>query len=313
MVFKRLLSVGLAFFFDFVVFFKAGGGSAAAGSEALFFRARHGIEKAFSLPSLKRYFGAEKAELLVYHTKIQLNKSGYDWQVADSHEILERYVKHLRDNGSSIPPEITEFIAELESSRPLSNTTHFPSNVQFEPPKTDLSFEDFARFFNSRYSVRDFDDVCVPEEIVREILQVAGKSPSACNRQAWEVKVFQGESAKRALSYQNGNSGFGHTISNVMLITGDLRAFVTRERNQAYIDGGLYSMSVMLAMHAHGLSSCPLNMCYSWVDRKRVFEGLGLQGYQVPIMMIAFGWKNSSTKVIRAQRKEVTELVTFVK
>ena len=313
MDFKRLLSAGLAYFFDFVVYFRFGGGSSREGNEGKFTRARHGIEKAFSLPELRGSFGAEKAALLMARTRVQLKKCGYDWQVADSHEILERYVSHLNDNCSQVPPEIVAFLSELECVRKQLDTDFFRAGVQLDAPNAALPFEDFSKFFNSRYSVRNFDGELVPEGVVREILQVASKTPSACNRQAWEVKVFQGRAAKQALTFQNGNSGFGHTTTNVMLILGDIRAFVTRERHQVYVDAGMYSMSVILAMHARGISSCPLNMCHSWMDRGRIYRGLGLRSYQVPIMMIAFGTKAKSAKVIRAQRKSVTDIATFIK
>lgn len=62
------------------------------------------------------------------------------------------------------------------------------------------------------------------------------------------------------MSYQNGNSGFGHTVPALFVITSDMRIFEkSGERNQGWVDGGLFAMALVYALHALGLGACMLN------------------------------------------------------
>ncbi|MDY6835076.1 MAG: nitroreductase family protein, partial [Chloroflexota bacterium] len=45
----------------------------------------------------------------------------------------------------------------------------------------------------TRKSVRGYKPVPVPREVIQEILEVAGRSPSAMNTQPWEFTVIAGE------------------------------------------------------------------------------------------------------------------------
>ena len=46
----------------------------------------------------------------------------------------------------------------------------------------------------------------------------------------------------------------------LLIIAMDLKAFVpAHERYQHWIDGGMFSMSIIYALHSLGLSSCCLN------------------------------------------------------
>src|SRR3546814_20513526 len=90
-----------------------------------------------------------------------------------------------------------------------------------------------------------------------EAVELALHSPSVCNRQASYVYCLQSrEIIDRALSLQNGNRGFGHEIPCLLILCTDLSAFDTAgERYQHWIDGGMFSMSLVWALHALGYSS----------------------------------------------------------
>jgi nitroreductase len=54
---------------------------------------------------------------------------------------------------------------------------------------------DLLQGINSRQSIRGFKSTPVPETLLREVLQAAGRSPSYKNTQPWEVSIVSG--AKR--------------------------------------------------------------------------------------------------------------------
>ena len=84
------------------------------------------------------------------------------------------------------------------------------------------------------------------------------KSPSACNRQAWHVYHSDSDEVKLAvLKEQSGNKGFGDKIPNLLIVASDLKAFMpAEERYQHWIDGGMFSMSLVYAFHSLGVASC---------------------------------------------------------
>src|SRR5690606_8509042 len=120
---------------------------------------------------------------------------------------------------------------------------------------------DYDYFVKSRHSVRNLTNRPVLREVLNKAIEQARWTPSVCNRQSWRVHVFESKQDKKvALSFQNGNDGFGDCADKILLITCDLRCFFTsRERNQCFIDGGMFSMSLIYALHAAGVCSCALN------------------------------------------------------
>ena len=60
--------------------------------------------------------------------------------------------------------------------------------------------DDFAaltRTVESRYSCRGFLPDQVPDEIIREIVATAGRAPSWCNAQPWQVTITRGDETDR--------------------------------------------------------------------------------------------------------------------
>lgn len=119
---------------------------------------------------------------------------------------------------------------------------------------------------------------------------MAKNTPSVCNRQGWFVHVYS-EKAKiqELLSYQNGNAGFNESINKLLIVTGNAKAFTFSESNQLFIDGGLFSMNILLAIHAAGYGACPLNTCYPAYFEKRVKRGANISDEERLIMMVGVG------------------------
>lgn len=60
--------------------------------------------------------------------------------------------------------------------------------------------EDFAtlrRVLDTRYSCRAFRPDPVPEDTIRDIITAAGRAPSWCNAQPWQVTVTRGDETDR--------------------------------------------------------------------------------------------------------------------
>lgn len=274
-------------------------------------RACHGLEKAFSLPSVKEKFGCKNAGVLIDEIGSFVNNHGFDEYVFVAMSVLKEYFHHHENMDSNSLKELRCRYEKLKKKVLVADSQREGLGGMILLPNQDVFDEAaFTKFFESRYSVRNFQEKAVNLDIVQEVIKTSLKTPSACNRQSWSVHLYQGKKkASEILSYQYGNRGFGEHVQNVMLVTGHLSSFSSKERNQVYIDGGLVCMSIMLAMHSHNLSTCPLNTAYHWYEESRLRKGISLDDDEVPIMMIAFGYAAKDTKCAISHRRSVEEVL----
>lgn len=169
---------------------------------------------------------------------------------------------------------------------------------------------DVAAFFSSRHSVRDFGSDPVDDGLLQQAIGMAGLSPSVCNRQPWRVRLYRDDKAREILHYQNGNAGFRGSVPVVALITVDLGHFAaSNERNQAWIEGGIFASSLMWALHGHGLATCMLNLSITTAKADDLRRGADMSASEVPIMMMAIGHARSGHRITRSPRRAVDQLV----
>lgn len=169
----------------------------------------------------------------------------------------------------------------------------------------------FLEFVESRFSIRSFANGAVDEDLIRQAVRMAQKTPSVCNRQPWRVHDYGTKAVmSRILQYQNGNRGFGDTAARVLLVTCDYRAFAScTERNEAFVDGGMFSMSLVYALHSLGLGTCCLNLCQQNRTGRELRKVGGIPAEEVLIMMIAVGHLPETLRVARSERRSLSEVL----
>jgi nitroreductase len=275
----------------------------------------HKLEKGLCMPGPKRFFGAQPALTIV--TLLDRWK-GVGYSVSDpvylgALECLRAYRARLADTP---PPEqieadlVQKIDCCLEGSSP---------NLQFLTPRpASRCGGDMHRVLQqlciARRSVRAFRSVAVNLTDLYESISIAQLSPSACNRQPWHVHVYQErERMRRLLSLQNGNRGFGHQIPMLLIITADANGFFDgSERNQPYIDSGLFTMSLLLALQSRGLASCCLNWCITDLSLDAEAHRLG----EIPeseriIMYLAVGYADEGALVPRSVRRDPASFIAL--
>ena len=118
------------------------------------------------------------------------------------------------------------------------------------------------------------------------------------------------EDKKQVLSCQGGNAGFGETVKGVLVVTTDTsRFFSVGERNQCWIDGGLFSMSLVYALHSLGLGSCCLNWSVEKDTDQKLRRITGIPQSEVVIMMIGVGHLPEKLVVARSMRKPLETIL----
>ena len=156
--------------------------------------------------------------------------------------------------------------------------------------KEHNSEKGFRELALGRSSVREFSGDPIDTTKVMSALKAAEKTPSVCNRQGWKVYwVEDKELAAKVLKHQRG---FGYALMPEVLlcITVSNNTFLSPvERNQSYVDGGLFSMSVMYGLESEGLAAVPLNACMYHRDQLAVRELLDIDESENIIMFMAVG------------------------
>ena len=93
------------------------------------------------------------------------------------------------------------------------------------------------------------------------------------------------------------------------MTTDTYRFFSVGERNQCWIDGGLFSMSLVYGLHSLGLGSC----CLNWSVEKEADQKLrritGIPQSEVVIMMIGVGHLPEKLVVARSMRKPLETIL----
>ena len=163
----------------------------------------------------------------------------------------------------------------------------------------------------SRYAVRDFCDRPIDMELLRKALQMAEKSPSACNRQSWRIHVYKEVKAQKLFLLQGGSNGFEQDMQVAILVCCDLRSYFLDELNLPYVDGGLYAMNLMLALHYYGLACIPLTMGRKARKLKIIKKEMNIPNNEVPILLIGVGSYKDEYRVAVSSRYPYHQYTTF--
>jgi nitroreductase len=272
----------------------------------------HRIEKGLSLRDPRPGFGQYHVRKLVQNLHSYVNLFEADSTVLVAVNVLRAYCEfhqHLDCIDQRIHDQI-EILEQRVGRSPVCDDRGGCIDLTREQIQQE-GMMDLRSFFKSRHSVRHFSEEPVPRQLIERAIAMAQWTPSVCNRQAWRVYCFHDQDAKRAvLAHQNGNLGFGHQASWVFVITCDLAHFVSvGERNQAWVDGGMFAMSFFYALHSLGLGACALN----WSKEKEADRALrrtaGIDDRDVIIMLAAVGHLPEQLKVAHSARKDLDEVM----
>jgi nitroreductase len=275
--------------------------------EAALLKQYHGLEKALSLQNPRPGFGQDKVRLLIQTLDGWLVQDPLNPIVGAAIGSLQSY----RDFQQSHGINLTWLDAWLDAAGKKGGLTSAEHGGARSLRKADV-LQSVAGvhpdFFSSRHSIRHFGPGEVPMAAIEQAISMASKTPSVCNRQGPRAYCFA--DAMDALQWQPGNGGFGHLASRALIITSDLQAFsASGERHQAYVDGGLFAMSVVYALHSMGFGCCMLAWSQPAAKEKALRQALKIPHSEVVIMMIAVGQLPDELMVASAYRRPISEIL----
>lgn len=275
----------------------------------------HALEKGLSMPLIKINYGELKAEKLISDIKLYYSQFGDKEYLDIPLSMLNAYIV-FKEKASY---ENIKFQEIKENYRKLclllnKDVTKLIKAGSYKKTKAELieskkfNFEDFA---NTRFSVRNFSGEGVDIHLIEKALKIAQKSPSACNRQGYRAHIFGQEKKNIMLNIQGGSLGFGQTIDKAILITGDQNKYYTDEVHLPYVDGSLYAMSLVYALHSMGLATITLTMSRSKERIKRLYKELEIPKNEIPIILIGVGQYSESLDVSMSTRNQFDSFVTY--
>jgi nitroreductase len=270
----------------------------------------HRLEKGMALPSPRYGFGKDVV------VRLMRNIGRYESTYGPSDVTLfgrGALAEYRRFNAAKVAPELESqvdaFLSNETPSDPCGGVAILTSQTLF-PFDSDVA----QRFMLSRHSVRQFDGRPISEEVLRKAVRIAQQAPSVCNRQS--ARVFASndrEKMNEMLRFQNGNRGFGDTLGAVIVIGSDMRAFTSLgERNQCWVDGGIFAMSLALALHSMHIGACMLNWSVEPGRDRALRRCLGIDDNYAIITMMGAGYPPDSLVVAASPRRRTESIVRFV-
>ena len=286
-------------------------------SLAFIIRELHAVEKGLSLNNPKPYFGQSRIQELLDEVVSFREKYGTNEYIIAAIITCKKYSDYNSQYKEVNPPSSNERISNMtkELFVTIGNNNFDEYGGMKTIKRAELYWRDkipFREFVNSRYSIRDYTPEPVEHEKIMEAVEISLKTPSVCNRQGWRVHVYSDrEKMDRILSIQNGNRGFREIIPLVLVVTGKLSSYFEKEGHQVFVDGGLFSMTLIYSLHSFGLGTCCLNACFDSKQDKEFRAAADLKNYEVPIMLIAVGHLKDVTKVAISKRNLVHDMIVF--
>ena len=291
------------------------GGDVCLHLQGLIIKDYHRIEKGLSLPEPRLGFGESVLVRLDKNLQDYIQSNEFDFHAKCAIEAIYSYAIFHDRSKYVLPIKIDDIVNKWRSQDVKCNEEF---NAVEEVPYEDIFFSrdfTFEEFVKSRRSIRNFSSEPLKYQDVKKAVSIARYAPSVCNRQAVKVYYFTDKNLmKRMLKEQNGNAGFGHTCFGLCVIVYDLSFFEgAGERNQGFVDGGIFLSHLLLAFHSLNIGACPLNWSAKLLQDCRLRKIINLPAKEVIVSLVGVGVPAKSILIARSPRRPVEEVLIIAK
>lgn len=272
--------------------------------------ASHVLEKGLSMPARRLGFGREAVRTTMRLVDDFEKTYGTGEPQADHAAGVIRTYRAIHGNWSGKESD-REFWAEVDAFAERHPGPSCAGSVHWT--KEDFFRErnsPFPSFAASRHTIRNYGHEPVDISRLRAAVALASTAPSACNRQYVRVHCVEDKSRiADLLALQNGNRGFGHLADKLLVVTADLEGIVgVGERNDLFTNGGMFLMSLSLALHYHGIGHCILNWSRLPGEDAAMRQILELKPSESVVALILCGEPPDEFDVAESPRKDISEL-----
>lgn len=270
----------------------------------------HVLEKGITMPERRFGFGYQRVREIIKMNKSAIkNYTENHIEIQSSLKDLEQYLQMHQAANFELPEDIQKGIHELLKYKQSDTIACFECTPEELFKKTN----DFYEFAHSRHTVRWYSEKPVDNDLLLKAIELAQTAPSACNRQSTKVYIVETKEIKDEVrKLQNGNRGFGHLADKWLLITSDMKCWSYRSRTSAYLDAGIFTMSLLNALHYYKIAACTLNAHLTVSKLKKLRKSVNYSKSEIPIVFISIGKAPDHFMVAGSQRIKTEQIYKFV-
>lgn len=276
-------------------------------------RHTHMLEKGISMRDRREVFGVEVANDLVDNVIQrwdQKENGNSDDQLRWSIDVLNEYFQVVASDPmlSHSRKRFNEFIKSNDIE--IGDRTPKPRHSLESHP---VNYEQLLDLAQQRSSTRWFQEKEVDREKIDEAIRIAAESPSACNRQSFEYRVYDDPNVlDDILQPPLGITGYKENIPCLVVLVGKQRAYFREsEKNVPFIDASLSAMAFQFALETLDLASCTINWPAVYSEHKRMDQIIGLDEDEVVITLMAVGYPDPDGKVPYSHKKSLDDLRSY--
>lgn len=277
----------------------------------------HTLEKGMALPSPRLNFGRERIDSLLSILDRYIKQFGSNGFASLPINVLKAYQSRNVSIGGEPYGRLTDWLDRIEAgTSPAPDSDSYQGGVLKIRKQDVASAVEYVKpeFFNTRYSIRQFSNEDVSLDLIDQAALLAQKTPSVCNRQSGRAYVLtKRQDIEAALKVQGGARGFSEQVNKLIIFTVELGAFRSvGERSQGYIDGGMYAMSFVYALHSMALASCFLNWSKTHAADAELRKLVGIAPSEAIIVLAAVGHMPDEFEVALSARLPIREVVRVI-
>ena len=274
----------------------------------------HALEKGLCMPEFRYGFGNALMKDLLDSIDQYTSAYGYEHQcLKDTASAITEYFNVHERHMSLL--DLVNIRRGNEFLLKMSDVSMFEIHEQdnldsHECFKNSIYFRDFAL---SRRSYRYFDGTPVSIEKAKLAIDIARFAPSSCNRQTSHVHIYPNYNvACQLLELQGGNRGYGHLGGLLLLVTSDIKKTIhVNERHMPFVDGGIFYMSLLYALHSQNIAACPLNCYFPPSVEHKVRKISGIGDNECIVAMIICGNLSGQIKAAKSPRFSLNSFYTI--
>lgn len=269
----------------------------------------HSLEKGFAVVN-PRPFGIDKIKRIISCIK-KYEEKGYEpsFSYNLAYSSLEAYKKFYEEKEWTDSEQykiVSDFLKDAKEYTYIPVGAYDLHREYFiEDTKID-----YDKFISCRKSIRNFAAKELSNDDITKAVNMAIKSPSACNRQMCKVYYVDKQENKKVVEkYAQGLGLFDLTNANYFVITFDISAnYFVGERNQGWFNAGLFGMNFVNALHSLGIGSCFIQFGNSFKEEQEFKKLLDIPSSERVAVIITAGYYDEVSRIPYSTRKDISEI-----
>lgn len=277
--------------------------------EADIIMAYHSVEKGFLHTTIRPKFAKNKVEIIIKNIEILEEKKilNRNSQIVAAINVLIKYYEYHLDEKISIESFFPKL--KYDNFLNLKNKDFLAVHVTDNSLFYENVLCDFEKFSNTRKSLRSFTGEVINIELLKDVINLANNSPSVCNRQSCSIYLLNDKNnIGKVLKIQGGFTGYEENVNQLLILVSNKNSFFSiGERNQMYIDGGIYLMNLLYSLHFHKIAACPANWGKCVSDDKKIRKYVNIPLNEQIICIIPIGVATQKIVYAHSERRRADE------